>query len=122
MPKIIQKGKEPDVIYQGQCTLCGTVAQFTPKEVVCKRRAPSGCLHANAGCPTCGASIRLRNVASTKITVVAAGVDLDHQIDHCDRCKHVFDDPKGEAYPTCDHDGPLTLCQACYRALGTSVR
>jgi len=124
MPKIVHKGKEPDVIYQGTCTLCRTIAQFNRSEVVCKRRAPSGRLHANGRCPTCGASMKLRDYLPEEVTVakIAAGVDPNHQKDHCDHCEHVFDDPFYEAYPTCDDTGPLTLCQACYRALGSTVR
>lgn len=69
------------------------------------------------------------------IKIVEAGVDSNHQIDHCDDCKLKFSkDPeeldynrwctvKGyERITTCSHYEYLTLCEKCYKYRGNSVR
>lgn len=58
------------------------------------------------------------------IQIVEAGVDPNHQTDHCDHCKRVFDqsDPDDEAIATCDATSHLTLCRSCYDKAGNSVR
>jgi len=54
-------------------------------------------------------------------TIVEAGVDPDHQTDHCDECKHVFEEDD-EVIPTCTHEKHVTLCRSCYTKAGSSVR
>lgn len=55
-----------------------------------------------------------------------AGVDEDHQDDHCDDCKKAFDrsaqDWENDVVRTCSHAEYLTLCLSCYRKRGNAVR
>ena len=61
-----------------------------------------------------------------KIEIVEAGVDSDHQTDHCDWCgvkfEHSLDDDKYEGIRTCTHTEYVTLCEKCYRNAGNKVR
>jgi len=37
------------------------------------------------------------------LSVIAAGVDPNHQTDHCDHCGYVFAEKDDEIIPTCTH-------------------
>lgn len=56
-----------------------------------------------------------------KITLEEAGVDPNHQTDHCDFCNCKF--KKGEEkIKTCTHVKYVTLCRKCYNKAGNDVR
>lgn len=62
-----------------------------------------------------------REAVRLSIGVAEAGVDPNHQTDHCDRCGYIFQEPD-EAHRTCSNTEYLTLCDKCYTAAGSSVR
>lgn len=52
------------------------------------------------------------------IEVVEAGVDPNHQKDHCDFCGVVFEN-LDDVIATCTHFEYVTLCEKCYRKVST---
>jgi hypothetical protein len=75
-------------------------------------------------CKNCPDECAVRQVpyeSPFKIKIVEAGVDPDHQTDHCDDCGHDFTEAE-ERIPTCTHEKHVTLCRPCYRKAGSSVR
>ena len=72
-----------------------------------------------------------------KFKIVEAGVDPNHQVDHCDFCGKEFkkkddfikdedyipgDEYEEEVIQTCTHTSYVTLCRPCYNKAGNSVR
>jgi len=69
--------------------------------------------------------------------IVEAGVDPNHQTNHCDFCGKKFkkkndfvrdedyisgDEYEEEIIQTCTHTDYVTLCRSCYNKAGNSVR
>lgn len=63
-----------------------------------------------------------KEVSIPRMTLIEAGVDPSHQIDHCDYCGKKFVEPAFEAHPTCTRTKYVTLCERCYRQAGNTVR
>lgn len=61
-----------------------------------------------------------------KIEIIEAGVDPNHQTDHCDWCsKKLYKDEDGyliDGIQTCTHTEYVTLCYECRRKAGNRVR
>ncbi len=71
------------------------------------------------------AAAKAKQATPISLQIVEAGVDPNHQSDHCDDCQKkavVDEEGHSDLIKTCSHTEYLTLCHGCYKKRGNGVR